>query len=238
MPRSLPDLGKRIQEITDAVLEHHIDPPARQQMILSGIKALYRAAGLPVPLGLGRRVSAIATPEQLAALLEELWPKSTARPIAARTLEEALLEGLLVGVPGDAQLMTAKERRVAEQMAGNRYVGIHIALGMDEKEERPTMVQVFGGGRPTGRGSRQGDLLEEVDGVDTKGMALREVVDRLRGDEGTEVTIKVRQPEGVEVPDHEDHPRPAPRATIARRPQATVRATGRSASTGPIRSAT
>ena len=31
-----PDLARRIGEITDAVLEHHIDPPARQQMILGG----------------------------------------------------------------------------------------------------------------------------------------------------------------------------------------------------------
>ena len=41
-PRSPLDLAKRIGEITDAVLEHHIDPPARQQMILGGVKALYR----------------------------------------------------------------------------------------------------------------------------------------------------------------------------------------------------
>ena len=99
-----PDLAKRIGEITDAVLEHHIDPPARQQMILGGIKALYTAAGLPVPLGLSRRVSALTTPEQLAALLADIWPKSTAKPVAARSLEEALLEGLLAGVSGGARL--------------------------------------------------------------------------------------------------------------------------------------
>jgi carboxyl-terminal processing protease len=36
-------------------------------------------------------------------------------------------------------------------------------------------------------------LIEQIDGVDTREMALRDAVDRLRGDEGTNVTIKVRQ---------------------------------------------
>ena len=39
-----------------------------------------------------------------------------------------MLEGLLATVPGGADLMTAKERKVPEQIEGNRYVGIHIHL--------------------------------------------------------------------------------------------------------------
>jgi carboxyl-terminal processing protease len=50
------------------------------------------------------------------------------------------------------------------------------------------------GGPAERAGVKPGDLLEEVDGVDTKGIELREVVERLRGDEGTDVTIKVRSP--------------------------------------------
>ena len=37
-------------------------------------------------------------------------------------------------------------------------------------------------------------MLEEVDGVDTRGLEMRDVVERLRGDEGTDVNIKVRAP--------------------------------------------
>jgi C-terminal peptidase prc len=90
-------------------------------------------------------------------------------------------------------LMRAKDARVAEQMAGNRYVGIHITLGMDDKEKRPMIPSVFPGG-PAGRaGIKDGAIIEEIDGADTKGMKLREAVDRLRGDEGTDVTVKIRQ---------------------------------------------
>jgi carboxyl-terminal processing protease len=193
-PAMPPDLARHVQEITDAVLENHIDPPARHQMVLSGIKALYRAADMPDPLGLGWCVSTVTTPEQLAALLGEVWPKSTRKPVAVKALEDALREGLLAVVPGGAELMTAKDRNVAEQIAGNRYVGLHIRLGADVNEQRPVMSDIIKGGPAARAGIEAGAIIEEIDGADTKGMEMREVIDRLRGEEGTDVIVKVRQP--------------------------------------------
>jgi carboxyl-terminal processing protease len=194
------ELAKRVMDITDAVLEHHLDPPTRQQMILDGVKALYRKAELPIPQGLSRRVSELTTPEQLAALLAGACPKSAAGANLnlATTRDEALIEGLLQDVPGEARLISAKDRNVEEQMAGNRYVGLHIALGMNDQEKRPMLIDVMEGGPADRAGAKQNDVLEQIDAVDTKGMPLREAVDRLRGAEGTSVTIKVRQPKSPE----------------------------------------
>jgi carboxyl-terminal processing protease len=190
-----PDLARRVLEVTDVVLEHHIDPPARQQMILSGIKALDQAAGAPVPAGLSRRVSAVMTREQLAARLADAWPKTSANPVAVDQLEEALFSGMLESVPGRADLVPARDRAVNEQFAGNRYVGIHIALGMDDQEKRPKLFDVLEGGPADRAGAKKDDLIEQIDGVDTKNMTLRQALDRLRGAEGTKVTILVRQPQ-------------------------------------------
>src|SRR5262249_21178369 len=143
-----------------------------------------QAAGVPAPAGLGRRVSAVATPEQLAALLAGTWPKTTEEPVAAQKLEDALVEGLLTAVPGGAELMTAKESQVAEQIAGNRYVGLHVTVGMDVQEHRPTISPIAEGGPADRAGVKQNELLEAIDGVDTKGMEMREVIDRVRGEEG------------------------------------------------------
>ena len=67
-------------------------------------------------------------------------------------------------------------------------------------------------GQPIGPESSQNDLIEQIEGVDTKGMALRDAVDRLRGDEGTNVTIKVRQAGAVASRTYTimrgQHPRP------------------------------
>src|SRR5262249_20554509 len=44
-------------------------------------------------------------------------------------------------------------------------------------------------------GMKAGDLIESVDGEPMRGRSLREVVERLRGDEGTSTTVVVRQPD-------------------------------------------
>lgn len=195
-PQQASALAKVAVQITDAVLEHHIDPPARQQMLLTGINALYRAADVPQPAGLGRRVSMITTPEQLAALLADVWPKPAAKGRSSDELESAFRDGLLQSVAGDAELISAKERKVAEQFEGNRYVGIHVALAFDGTEKRPRFHQVFEGGPADKAGVKKDDIIEQIDGVDTKNEKLRDSVERLRGEEGTVVTITVRHPQG------------------------------------------
>jgi carboxyl-terminal processing protease len=179
--------------VTDAVLAHHVDPPARQQMILDGLKAVYKAAGRPVPNGLAQKVSAVADPSRIDALLAEALatvadhaPKADPGP--------AMIEGLLSGVPGGAELIPERQQRVNEQVEGNLYVGIHVALGMDDKLKRPTFKEVFPGGPADRAGVRNDDVLEAVDGTPVEGEPLARVIDRLRGAEGTDVTIGVRTP--------------------------------------------
>src|SRR5262249_40383749 len=73
-----PDLAARAMAASDAVLGHHLDPPTRQQMILAGIRALPRVAGVKPPSGLAHKVSDVTTAEQLSALLAEVWPRAGA----------------------------------------------------------------------------------------------------------------------------------------------------------------
>ena len=117
----------------------------------------------------------------------------------AQALEEALVEGLLAAFPAHAELIAAKELKVQEQIQGNRYVGIHIQFSYDDKDKR--------GGDPGARARRarrprrgkKEDRIEQIDGVDTQGMKLAQVVDRIRGPEGTEVVLVVRQPKAKEA---------------------------------------
>jgi carboxyl-terminal processing protease len=209
-----PDLVPLIQSVTDAVLMNHIDPPARQQMILTGVKALLgKAPEGKVPDGLSRRVSQVTTADELATLLDDIWPAAPDKSASAEELVEALLHGLLTSVSGDPQLMPEKERKVQEQSAGNRYVGIHVALSMDEQENRPKMNAVIEGGPADRAGVKPDDLIEEIEGVDTKGMSMRDAIDRLRGDQGTSVTIKVRQAGAAKARTYTivrgQHPRPS-----------------------------
>ena len=193
-----PPFAAQVVATADAVLTHHLDPPTRQQMILAGLKAVYEAAGQPPPQDLARKVSALATPEQFEALLAEPWPK----PSGKRTpldLEDAFVEGMLGIVPGGANLVSAKEQRVTEQFEGNAYVGIQVALGLTEDKTWPVFQGILEGGPADRAGIKKGEVIEAVDGVCTEGLELKETVDRLRGPEGTDVKVTVRDAKSGKV---------------------------------------
>lgn len=199
-PRDLPAIAGRAHDIIDAVRKHHIEPPGRHEMILSGMAAMFKAVGVPVPDGLDGRVSSLTTREQLATLLAEVWPAPLEDGVSAGELEsDAFLGGLLAGVPGHAQLLSAKELKVSEQIQGNRYVGIHVALSTSKEDGQPQIFKVLEGGPAERAGVKEKDLIEEIDGIATKGEALAKSIDRLRGEEGTAVTIRVRQPKDKEA---------------------------------------
>lgn len=120
-------------------------------------------------------------------------PRGPAKPVDR---EPAFKDGLLAHVSGGARLLSAKDLKVQQQIAGNHYVGLQIALSFNSEAKRTEIAEVLQGGPAHRAGVLKGDLIDEIDGVTTDGLDVREVVDRLRGLEGTEVTIRVRQAKG------------------------------------------
>ena len=186
-------LAHRLWAVSSLVLEKHVDPCTRQEMVLGGLRAALKAAKAAPPAGLGVRVSEVTREEQAIRLFEELLPRGDKAP-PADALEKAMLEGLLSAVPGQPALMPPKYRRVAEQVAANRYVGIGVQIGVNAEEKRPYLVTPFPRGPAHRAGMRPDDLFLSVDGKDTKGVPLSTVVDWLRGEEGSQVTVVVRHP--------------------------------------------
>jgi carboxyl-terminal processing protease len=194
--------ARRAWTITDQVLEKDIDPPARQQMLLHGIKLLLNQTPARTITNLSGRVSTVTTPEQFAALLAEAWPKDGAADADEdeKRPETILCRGLFGGMPeagphvGGFGYLTPHDRKIHETLAGNRYVGTGIQIRMAEKEKLAQIVVPFPGGPARKAGARPGDLIVAVDDQDMKGQTLREFVRRLQGEEGTKVSMTVRQP--------------------------------------------
>lgn len=196
-PDRYESFARKVSAITSAVLDHHIDPPSRQHMLESGARHLrgeLLLGNLPKRLEAEMRIGLLASDvvndEQIRTFLEEVWPREWDEPIEQQ--EERFIEGLLSAVPGPSVLMSESENRAREQFAGNRYVGIHIAVSFDEGAGLVRIHDVFKGGPAARAGIRSGDLIESIDGDDMEGVELREVVERLRGEEGTTVEVTVR----------------------------------------------
>jgi hypothetical protein len=60
---------------------------------------------------LSRRVAQVTTTEELAALLEDIWPAAPTKSASAEELVEVLLHGLLTSVSGEPQLMPESNSR-------------------------------------------------------------------------------------------------------------------------------
>jgi len=187
--------------ITDLVLERHIDPPTRQEMILGGIKAALAAAKKAPSPDLSRRVSDVRTTGELVGLLNEVWPESKEKPApaakaAASEFESSFVRGLLNAVPGQPYFVSAKAARAESQLQANRYVGLGIAVGWKDKSRLTQINSVIPGGPAEQAGIRQGDVIEEIDHLAvTPGTGLKDVIERLRGAEGTKVTLGLRNPD-------------------------------------------
>lgn len=199
--KAKPPMGSKalaglVWGITEAVAEHHDKPCPREQMIAASLKAIYQTPKLAPPADLAKRAAEVKTAAELVPLYEAVLSKTDGPSQAG--LEQAAIQGALHSIPGQTALIeppSQKEQAVQEQISANRYVGIGIALRKVEgKEDRARVTSTIARGAARKAGMMAEDVIENVDGKDTKDIALSQVVDWLRGNEGTTVTVTVRQP--------------------------------------------
>lgn len=187
-------VGERILTITDVILEKHIDPPTRQQMILSGMQAVYRAEKRLPPHDLSQRISGLSDRKQLAAIVNGMGAEMNRR----KDFEHVLVAGLMDSLPGGGAWINEEEGKVQGQLAANKYVGVGIALGMNQEEKRASIMTVIKNGPAWQVGAKTKDIILSIDGRSTESKNLEEVVKELRGEEGSTVTMVVRQPDAKE----------------------------------------
>jgi C-terminal peptidase prc len=179
---------------TDLVLDRHVDPPTRQQLLLAGVKELLTKTGKTPGPELSRRISTVTTPEQFAALVADVCPGKHSPEI-----ESAAVEAALVTVPGRAHLYGPAEASATKIVENNNYVGIGIQIRMNSKEKLAEIAVPFAGGPFRRAGGKTNDLIVEVDGASQADHKLVDVVKALRGEEGSAVTALVRQPGATET---------------------------------------
>lgn len=178
----------RVREIMDSVIEHHIDPPAKQQMLLFGAKSVHEKAGESPAAGLSGQISKLTTEQQVTDFLSSVHAEFS----EVDSVEDVFLKGVFKSLPGGGFLLPAKEAKVQGQLAANRYVGVGIALKMSESG--PIVDRVIYDGPAWHAGLKDNDAIQEIDGVSTESKVMGPILDELRGDEGSVVNLLVKQP--------------------------------------------
>lgn len=186
--------GSEVNAIIDVVLDHHIDPPTKQEMVLSGVRALFRAAGNPLPRGMSREISALSTPGSIDDYVGEV----VAGHRKVNGANDVVLKGMVECVRGGASFTDSSVSRVNAQVAANRYVGTGIALGFDGRTKQPMISKVFYNGPAWKAGAKGNDRIVKIDGISTASMQMNQVLEALRGEAGSEVAMLVRQPDSDE----------------------------------------
>lgn len=108
-------------------------------------------------------------------------------------LKDEAIDGMLsaLGDPYTVYMDPEEYASFQERTAGY-YSGVGMVVEMQDR--LVTIVSTFKGSPAELAGIRPGDVILEVDGVSTEGLALDEVVGRIKGPEGTEVVLKVYRP--------------------------------------------
>ncbi len=113
------------------------------------------------------------------------------------------INGLInaLGDEGHTRFLTPDEAARQETDMSGSFFGIGAQVGI--KDGLPIIVAPFDGSPADQAGLKAGDIIIEVDKEDVTSLPLNEVVDRIRGEEGTEVILTIFRPdtnESLEIP--------------------------------------
>ena len=187
---SVASFWQHVEEVIEAVQGNHPQPPTTQEMVARGLAAWDET---DLTESYAKRVQAIskADPSELRDIVESAWQSHPDFDSGADDLVDGFIGGMLSAGLGSPAWISIRESRVTKQLNENRYVGIGIALA--QTDDKATITETLYGGPAWKTGLKAGDRIVAVDGENSVGIGLREVVGRLRGPLETELSVTVER---------------------------------------------
>lgn len=182
------------RDVIEAIIEYHLEPPTRQQLILKVLRGIAEATSQQLPGDLSARISGISDIEALYSLLNEEKERLGLKGQPDEKVEMAVRQRLNRVVPGGVQIVLKRDYVVNEQLAANRYVGIGVAVQMHPESQQLQLISIVEDGPAETAGLRADDVVVSVDGKDTYQVSMNEVIQWLRGPEESVVKLMVRSP--------------------------------------------
>ncbi len=189
---TLPTINTVVRSVIETVLQHHIEPPTRQQMVLDLIRYVAKHKRNPLSPDLSVTISDLQDADQIYGLLAIEFESQGISLVPSESDLELIKTALRALVPGGLEIVSHSATLAEEQIAANRYVGIGVQIGSLEKGKGHQFQGVFLEGPAADAGIQKLDVLEAIDGESTMERSLVEVIQGLRGPEETTVVLKVR----------------------------------------------
>jgi carboxyl-terminal processing protease len=154
---------------------------------------------------LGGRVSAVSqrTSEELGTYTQilSLVQARAAEPVDPRVAIEGSIRGMLRTLDPHSNYLDPDDyRNMLEEQQGS-FSGLGIVISKPSQDKPLTVISPLEGTPASNAGIRAGDIISQIEGVDTLDMTIDEALKRLKGPKGTKVTITVVRP-GDEEPLH------------------------------------
>jgi len=111
--------------------------------------------------------------------------------ISREELIEGAIKGLFYNLDPHSGYYTQEEFEKLQEQTSGDFVGIGVYI--TEKDGYIEIVEVMEGGPAYEKGIQAGDIIVEIDGQDVGGLSVEEVVQLIRGKEGSSVNIKVKR---------------------------------------------
>ena len=129
--------------------------------------------------------------QDLSAQVLQLLEDRYYEPVDPQKLEDASVDALIAKL-GDpyTDYLSPKELQELRDRTDRVYYG--VGLQVAQRGDAVVVVRVYDGSPAAQQGVRKGDRIVSVDGRSAAGRSLDSVVEQIRGDEGTKVTIGVR----------------------------------------------
>jgi len=173
-----------------------VDPQAVLDSIRTQLLAAMRTAGvrnaeLPV---MHAGPSAAITVHEIDREIEDAATESSGK-FSAQTLTYIALDGMMRSVNDRYTVfMTPREFAGLNQgLDGGDFGGTGIVIQIDDRTKYVSVENVVPNGPADKAGIEQDDLITTIDGASTKGMSLNEASGKLRGKEGTKVTLTIER---------------------------------------------
>ena len=112
-------------------------------------------------------------------------------PVDDNELFDNAMRGVMRGLDSHSTFLDEAQFAILTEQTTGRFIGIGVELGL--VDSRVTVIAPIDDSPAQHAGLRSGDMLIRVDNDPVKGQTLGEVVNMLRGDPGSEVSLAIRR---------------------------------------------